>query len=137
MGVMHTEPKEAPMDDLAAVVGQLSACGSAAITNLLPSRLGISVMATGDHEAGIGRVDFVLADLTIDPPANVIDRKDIDYSRPPKLVSEAWVSAVGLTAAHQYRVFFHVYDRTGVSLVAYDRRDFAPETTRQGGHEHV
>jgi hypothetical protein len=29
-----------------------------------------------------------------------------------------------LAPHRQYRVFFHVYDRSGVNLVAYDRRDF-------------
>lgn len=120
------------MDDLAAVAGHASASGSAAITSLMPSRAGISVTATGDHEAGVGRVDFVLADLTSDPPANVIDRKDIDYARAPRRVAEVWESTAALTAEHPYRVFFHVYDRTGVSLVAYDRRDFAVGDRQEG-----
>jgi hypothetical protein len=54
----------------------------------------------------------------------VVDRKDVEYARPPEQIAEAWESSVALTAELPYRLFFHVYDRTGVNLVAYDRRDF-------------
>jgi hypothetical protein len=117
MGVMHTEPQKAPV-----------AAGAAAIASLVPARSGLQVAATGSYEEGIGRVDFVLVDLTSDPVENVVDRKDVDYAKRPRQVAEAWQSSVALTPARPYRVFFHVYDRTGVSLVAYDRRDFTCES---------
>jgi hypothetical protein len=104
---------------------------SAAITSLLATRAGVSATGTGVYEAGIGRVDFVLVDLTSDPAANVVDRKDVDYAKPPTEVAEAWTSRVPLEAELPYRVFFHVYDASGVNLVAYDRRDFVCEP--QGG----
>jgi len=119
MGFMHTEPQKAPVTS-----------GAAAITTLVPARTGLAMAATASHEDGIGRVDFVLIDLTGNPPANVVDRKDVDYAKPPKELAEAWQSSVALTPERPYRVFFHVYDRTGVNLVAYDRRDFACEATR-------
>lgn len=97
---------------------------TAEISELVATTFGISVAATGRHEPGIGRVDFLLIDLTKDAFANVIDRKDVDYSVPPTNVGEAWSSSVPLAADTPYRLFFHVYDRSGVNLVAYDRRDF-------------
>lgn len=112
------------MDNPAALGGRAVASGSAAIASLVPARSGLAVEATGSYEPGVGRVDFVLVDLTSDPRANVVDRKDVDYAKAPKQVVEAWKSGVELTAERPYRVFFHVYDRTGVNLVAYDRRDF-------------
>ncbi len=115
------------MDDSSAVAGHAVASGSAAIASLVPARSGLAVAATGHYQEGIGRVDFVLVDLTGDPLENVVDRKDVDYARPPKQVAEAWDSSVALNAELPYRVFFHVYDRTGVNLVAYDRRDFTCE----------
>jgi len=33
-----------------------------------------------------------------------------------------------LSAGLSYRVLFRVYDRTGVNLVAYERRDFTYES---------
>jgi hypothetical protein len=39
-----------------------------------------------------------------------------------------WESSIELTPRLSYRVFFHVYDRTGVNLVAYDRRDSTYES---------
>jgi hypothetical protein len=124
---MHTERQEAPMDDSSAVAGPAVASGSAAIGRLVAARSGLAVAATGSYTEGIGRVDFVLVDLTGDPLENVVDRKDVDYAKPPKQVAEAWDSSVALAADVPYRVFFHVYDRTGVNLVAYDRRDFSCE----------
>jgi hypothetical protein len=118
MSAMQTTQQEALMN---AVAG-------AAITNLAPTTIGLSVAATGEHEAGIGRVDFVLVDLTSDPFSDVVDRKDVDYARSPRHVTDAWASSVALTPGVPYRVFFHVYDRSGVNLVAYDRRDFTYET---------
>ncbi len=96
----------------------------AEINELVATTSGISVAATGRHEPGIGRVDFLLVDLTKDAFASVVDRKDVDYSVPPTGVGEAWSSNVPLAAESSYRLFFHVYDRSGVNLVAYDRRDF-------------
>jgi hypothetical protein len=124
---MHIEPQEAPMDDSSAVAGHAVASGSAAIASLVPAQSGLAAAATGSYEDGIGRVDFVLVDLTGDQLENVVDRKDVDYAKPPKQVAEAWDSSVELTRELPYRVFFHVYDRTGVNLVAYDRRDFTCE----------
>jgi hypothetical protein len=97
---------------------------TAEISELVATTSGISVTATGRHEAGIGRVDFLLVDLTKDAFANVVDRKDVDYAVPPSGVGEAWSSSIALTADTAYRLFFHVYDRSGVNLVAYERRDF-------------
>lgn len=116
------------MDDPTALARRAVASGSAAITSLAPAQSGLAVAATGSYAEGIGRVDFVLADLTGDPPENVVDRKDVDYARPPEQVTEAWDSSVPLTPELPYRVFFHVFDRTGVNLVAYDRRDFICES---------
>lgn len=121
---MQTDPPKAPRNDPAAPAARTLASGSAAIKSLASTRSGISVAATGDYDPGIGRVDFVLIDLTGDPLTNVVERKDVDYSGPPKHVAEAWTSSVALTLGAAYRVFFHVYDRTGVNLVAYDRCDF-------------
>jgi hypothetical protein len=96
----------------------------ASIVELRLARDTISAAARGSHAAGIGRVDFVLVDLSRDPAANVVDRKDVDYAEPRTQVDEAWTSDAPLIRGAAYRAFFHVYDRTGVNLVAYDRRDF-------------
>jgi hypothetical protein len=111
---MHADPQRAP-----------AAAGAAAIGSLVPAGSGLQVAATGSYGDGIGRVDFVLVDLNGDVLENVVDRKDVEYAKPPKQVAEAWDSGVALTAELPYRVFFHVYDRSGVNLVAYDRRDFS------------
>lgn len=101
-----------------------SAVGIAAITSHTPRSSGVSIAATGSHEPGIGGVGFVLIDLAAELAGNVVDRKDVDYSPSlPKRVTEKWTS-VALRSGAAYRAFFHVYDRTGVNLVAYDRRDF-------------
>jgi hypothetical protein len=118
---MHDEPrKEAPMDETTV----LAAPATAAITNLAPASSGFSMQAAASYGNGIGRVDFVLIDLTSDPLANVVERKDVEYSKSRQSVAETWASSVALASQRQYRVFFHVYDRSGVNLVAYDRRDF-------------
>src|SRR5689334_2999914 len=97
----------------------------ASITALTPDGSGISVGCAGRHEHGIGRVAFVLMDLAREQSANVIDRGDLQYATPlPTIVREVWLSKGPLTAGAAYRAFVHVYDRTGVNLVAYDRRDF-------------
>jgi len=114
MSAMQTTHQEAPMN---AVAG-------AAITNLAPTIAGLAVTATAGYDAGIGRVDFVLVDLTSDPLSDVVDRKDVDFAKSPSRVTDAWSSSVSLTPGIAYRVFFHVYDRSGVNLVAYDRKDF-------------
>lgn len=102
----------------------LLAVGTATITSCTSNRSAVTIAAAGDYEPGIGRVGFVLIDLGEDAPANVVDREDVDYCTSlPTRVSEEWTS-VALIAETPYRVFFHVYDRTGVNLVAYDRRDF-------------
>jgi len=97
---------------------------TAAITGLSPASTGVSVAASADYDGGIGRVDFVLVDLAGDAFSDVVDRKDVDFARSPRHVTDAWASGVSLTPGLTYRVFFHVYDRSGVNLVAYDRRDF-------------
>lgn len=107
---------------------------SAEIAGLAPTARGVSVAAIGSHDGGIGRVDFVIVDLTRDALANVLDRKDVDYAKAPTQVNEAWSPEVRLAPEPTYRVFFHVYDATGVNLVAYDRRDF---TCRPQGAEHA
>lgn len=102
----------------------LLAVGTAKITSCTTNCSGIAIGAVGDYEHGIGRVGFVLIDLSEDAAANVVDREDVDYCTSlPTRVTEEWTS-VALIAGLPYRVFFHVYDRTGVNLVAYDRRDF-------------
>jgi len=102
---------------------------AATITNLGPAGGALAVAATAAYDDGIGRVDFVLVDLTQDPFEGPVDRKDVDFARTPRRVDDAWVGGAVLAAGVPYRVFFHVYDRSGVNLVAYDRRDFtfAPE----------
>ena len=116
MGVMQSTRPKTPTDAVAT---------AAAITELAPKISGLSVAGTGEHQAGIGRIDFVLVDLTTGSLPDVVDRKDVDFAGSPARVSDAWVSGVALTPGRAYRVFFHVYDRSGVNLVAYDRRDFA------------
>ncbi len=97
---------------------------TAEIEELVATTAGLSVTARGTHGAGIGRVDFLLVDLTKAAFTNVVDRKDVDFSVPPSEVTEAWRPSVRLAAERPYRLFFQVYDRSGLSLVAYDRRDF-------------
>jgi hypothetical protein len=106
--------------------------GSVAITRLVPAPSGLATAATGCYEAGVGRVDFVLVDLAGDP-TDVVDRKDVEYAKPPTRVGEAWESSVALTPERAYRLFVHVYDQTGVNLVAYDRRDFVCERNEPEG----
>jgi hypothetical protein len=125
---MEIEREEAPMDEPSAVAGRALTAGSAAIARLVAARSGLAVTATGTYDDGIGHVDFVLIDLSGDVLDDVVDRKDVDYAKPPKRIAEAWDSSVALQAQAPYRLFFHVYDRTGVNLVAYDRRDFTCES---------
>lgn len=99
--------------------------GLAEIARLVPKQSGVLVTATGWHANGIARIGFVLIDLAGDSRSNVVDRKDVDYAKPPTEVAEEWVSRETLAAERSYRLLFHVYDTTGVNLVAYDRRDFA------------
>jgi hypothetical protein len=120
---MQSESHHAPTADSTALPDTVVP-GSAAIARLVPAPSGLAVAATGSYEAGVGRVDFVLVDLAGDLLTNIVDRKDIDYAKAPDRVAEAWESGVALIPELPYRVFFHVYDRTGVNLVAYDRRDF-------------
>ncbi len=96
----------------------------AAITTLSATIAGLSVAGTADYGDGIGRIDFVLVDLTSDPLTDPVDRKNVDFSRSPAHVTDTWASHAALTPGVAYRVFLHVYDRSGVNLVAYDRRDF-------------
>jgi hypothetical protein len=103
----------------------------AGIDELLATSAGIAVVASARHDDGIGHVDFLLVDLTKDVVASVVDRKDIGFAVPPPAVREAWRSAVALELGSSYRLFFHVYDKSGVSLVAYDRRDFTCESKGQ------
>ena len=96
----------------------------ATITEITLGREGLSAAAQAGHEQGIGRVGFLLVDLGGEPTPAIVDRKDVDYAQPRTRVAEAWTSEVPLIPGTAYRAFFHVYDRTGVNLVAYDRRDF-------------
>jgi hypothetical protein len=121
IGGMDTQPQGASV-----------APGTATITSLTATSARLAVTATASYEPGIGRVAFVLVDLTGDPPANAVDRKDVEYAKPPRQVAEAWDSSLELAPERPYRVFFHVYDGTGVNLVAYDRRDFTRESTEGG-----
>ena len=97
---------------------------SATILELALAQDAVSAAARGSHGPGIGRVGFVLVDLSGDPAANVVERQDVDYPEPRTQVDVAWTSQAPLVRGAAYRAFFHVYDRTGVNLVAYDRRDF-------------
>jgi len=106
-------------------VGSAGGTGSARIMGVAEGRKGTRVSATGTFGAGIGRVDFVLVDLASEQPATVMDRLDVDYAPPLlKEVSETWTTSASLAPGRTYRAFFHVYDRSGTNLVAYDRRDF-------------
>jgi len=97
----------------------------AAITSLAAEPSGVSITAETTYERGIGRVGFVLVDLGGAPDTGCLDRGDVDFSAPlPTHVREAWRSDVALLPG-SYRAFFHVYDRSGVNLVAYDRCDFS------------
>jgi hypothetical protein len=97
----------------------------AAITSIAAARSGISLAAECASETGIGRIDFVVIDLAQGPSTSLVDRDRVDYAPPlPTHVREEWTSDVTLVPGSSYRAFFHVYDRTGVNLVAYDRRDF-------------
>ena len=96
----------------------------ATITEITLGREGLAAAAQAGHEQGIGRVGFLLVDLGGEPTPAIVDRKDVDYAQPRTRVDEAWTSEVPLVPGTAYRAFFHVYDRTGVNLVAYDRRDF-------------
>ena len=96
----------------------------ATITEITLGREGLAAAAQAGHEQGIGRVGFLLVDLGGEPTPAIVDRKDVDYAQPRTRVAEAWTSEVPLIPGTAYRAFFHVYDRTGVNLVAYDRRDF-------------
>jgi hypothetical protein len=116
---------ERPKARVADPVPDTADAAFAAITQLAATDAGVSVDASASYDAGIGRVDFVLIDLTSDWLANVIDRKDVNLAKPPKQVAESWTSSLPLVPELEYRVTFRVYDRSGVNLVAYDRRDFA------------
>ena len=106
--------------------------GSAEITTFAVDGRELSVAAKGGYAAGIGRVDFVLVDLTRAAPTNVVERTDIHYPAPlPEETSARWTSSADLGEGVAYRVFFHVYDRSGVNLVAYDRRDFTCQANRK------
>jgi len=109
------------------------AVGTAAITSLAVADEEISIGAAGEYAHGIGGVDFVVVDLARDAPANVVERTDVQYPAPlPERVSARWTASAALVSGVAYRVFFHVYDRSGVNLVAYDRRDFT--CTEKGDH---
>ena len=96
----------------------------AAITGLTFGHDGIVATARGAYDEGIGRVGFLLVDLGSATAPAVVDRNDVEYAKPRTQVDEAWTSSAPLVRGGAYRAFFHVYDRTGVNLVAYDRRDF-------------
>lgn len=106
---------------------------SAAIVSLTPSCSGISVTGAGSYQQGIGKVAFVLADLSVSifyPSNPVVDRKEFSYnSKPlPKQVTESWSSTFALTPGTPYRVVFQVWGKlapySGLSLVAYDGANF-------------
>jgi hypothetical protein len=98
--------------------------GAAAITHVAATTTGVSVAASAAYRPGIGRVDFLVVDLTSATVSDVVARKDADLAGSPSRVTDAWSSSVPLKSGTAYRLFFHVYDRSGVNLVAYDRRDF-------------
>jgi hypothetical protein len=100
---MEIEPL-APMDETSAIAGRAVVSGSAAIARLVAAASGLAVTATGTHEDGIGHVDFVLVDLTPDLLEKGVDRKDVDYAKPPTQVAEAWDSSIALTAERPYRL---------------------------------
>ena len=103
----------------------------AAITSLSPEGGGIAVAASASYGPGIGRLGFVLIDLTTAVP---VEQGDVDYAVPlPSEVCASWASTAALAPGEVYRAFFHVYDRTGVNLVAYDRRDFTYDELRERG----
>lgn len=110
------------MQDARAAAG---AVGTASITDVSVGESGIAVGAEGEYAPGIGRVGFVLLDLSQRAPANVVELTDVQYPLPlPEHAGANWTSSAALVSGVAYRLFFHVYDRTGVNLVAYDRRDF-------------
>ena len=102
---------------------------SAAIVSLTPSCSSISITGTGSYQQGIGKVAFVLADVSESYPV-IVDRKEFSYnSKPlPKQVTESWSSTVALTPGTPYRVVFQVWGKlapySGLSLVAYDGKNF-------------
>jgi hypothetical protein len=109
--------------------------GRARIESVEESAKGASFSAIGTFAAGIGRVDFLLVDLGNDQSPKVVDRRDVHYSVPlPNEVSETWRSVATLAPGATYRAFFHVYDRSGTNLVAYDRSDF---TCTNGGQTEL
>ena len=104
----------------------------ASIVGLTHRSSQICVHASASYDDGIGRVDFVLIDLAGNALTNVVERKDVEFGTSlPKQVDEFWGSSAALSPDAQYRVFFHVYDRSGVNLVAYDRRDFTCASARE------
>src|SRR5947209_5391783 len=113
MQIVHKETRM----ELAA--RSLRSAGDAEITCFAVDGGKLSVAATGGYAAGIGRVDFVLVDLTQAAPTNVVERTDIHYPAPvPEQASARWTSSAELEEGVAYRIFFHVYDRSGVNLVA-------------------
>ena len=102
---------------------------SAAIVSLTPSCSGISITGTGSYQQGIGKVAFVLMDVSESYPV-IVDRKEFSYnSKPlPKQVTESWSSTLALTPGTPYRVVFQVWGKlapySGLSLVAYDGKNF-------------
>ena len=105
---------------------------SATINSLTPSCSGISITGTGSYQQGIGKVAFVLADVSEPYPVGpkIVDRKEFSYnSKPlPKQVTESWSSTFALTPSTPYRVVFQVWGKqapyTFPQLVAYEGVNF-------------
>ena len=105
-------------------MGALTALGpdvASTWDGLVAGRSGVRTIESFDP----ARVDSkIAAEVPNFDPGDVVDRKDVDFARSPTHVTDAWSSSVPLTPGIAYRLFFHVYDRSGVNLVAYDRCDF-------------
>ena len=103
---------------------------SAAIVSLTTSCSSISITGTGSYQQGIGKVAFVLADVSNPYNAVILYTKEFSYnSKPlPKQVTESWSSTLALTPGTPYRVVFQVWGKlapySGLSLVAYDGKNF-------------
>ena len=103
---------------------------SAAINSLTTSCSSISITGTGSYQQGIGKVAFVLADVSNPYNAVILYTKEFSYnSKPlPKQVTESWSSTLALTPGTPYRVVFQVWGKlapySGLSLVAYDGKNF-------------
>ena len=103
---------------------------SAAISSFTTSCSSISITGTGSYQQGIGKVAFVLADVSNPYNAVILYTKEFSYnSKPlPKQVTESWSSTLALTSGTPYRVVFQVWGKqapyTFPQLVAYEGVNF-------------